>query len=115
MDSNRPLGNRPTGIGNPSAGFYFRSTVGFAKSLLEGNAMIKGSLPLTNFILAVLAALISSAHSTIRAQSPLIVVRSPNGSARIEFAVKSNDKGDAIPHYRVYYKDRLVVSDSRLG
>jgi alpha-glucosidase len=77
--------------------------------------MIKGLLPLTNFILAVLAALISSSHSTIRAQSPLIVVRSPNGLARIEFTVKSNDKGDAVPHYRVYYKDRLVVSDSRLG
>jgi hypothetical protein len=62
-------------------------------------------------LLLFAAGTLSSAAST----TPIISVRSPNGLVRIEFVLQRHEKTEAVPHYRVYYKDQLIVSDSRLG
>ncbi len=70
-------------------------------------------VPLSTAVLIALAG--SSAVPLARADAPVIGVRSPNGLTRIEFVLKRHAKAEAVPHYRVYYKDQPVVLDSRLA
>ncbi|MFL5242834.1 MAG: glycoside hydrolase family 97 protein [Gemmataceae bacterium] len=42
-------------------------------------------------------------------------VQSPNGHVRIELILRKEGQDASVPFYRVYFKDHLVLSDSRLG
>jgi alpha-glucosidase len=56
-----------------------------------------------------------AASSTCRADALIVRVRSPNGQVRIELVLQRHQKAEAVPHWRVYFKDRPIVLSSRLG
>src|SRR5437868_3720541 len=46
---------------------------------------------------------------------PLVRVLSPNGQVRIELVLERYQEVEAVPHYRVFFKDRPIVLPSRLA
>jgi alpha-glucosidase len=50
-----------------------------------------------------------------RADAPPVAVQSPNGQVRIELVLQRHPQGEAIPHYRVFWKDQPIVGPSRLA
>jgi alpha-glucosidase len=62
----------------------------------------------------VLAALILLASRPALAAPP-VAVSSPDGRVRIEFSLRRHGDADAVPHYRVLFRDAEVVGPSRLG
>src|SRR5438876_1177026 len=70
---------------------------------------------LTRSVLIASVVLASAASRRARADAPVVSVRSPHARTRIEFLIKASEKGVAVPHYRVFYKDHLIVHDSRLA
>ena len=49
------------------------------------------------------------------AENPTVSVSSPRANARIEFSLEPHEKTDAVPHYRVFYKNQPAILNSRLG
>jgi alpha-glucosidase len=47
--------------------------------------------------------------------APPVAVSSPDGRLRIEFCLRRRGDADAVPHYRVLFRDAAVVGYSRLG
>jgi hypothetical protein len=62
----------------------------------------------------VLAAWVLLASGRASAALP-VVVSSPDGRLRIEFTLRRRGDADAIPHYRVLFRDAEVVRYGRLG
>ena len=61
----------------------------------------------------ILATSVLACKSTL-AESLLVAV-SPSGHVRIEFSLRTVDQIDAAPHYRVTFRDKEVIGNSRLG
>jgi hypothetical protein len=49
------------------------------------------------------------------ADGPVVRVRSPNGQVRVELVLLRHGESEAVPHYRVSFKDQPLVLPSRLG
>jgi alpha-glucosidase len=45
----------------------------------------------------------------------VVRVHSPNGQIRIELVLQRHEQADAVPHWRVYFKDRPIILNSRLA
>jgi alpha-glucosidase len=67
--------------------------------------------------LLVLAALAWTvdARPSPAADGPVVRVRSPNKQVGIELVLQRHGESEAVPHYRVFFKDRPIVLPSRLG
>ncbi|TMQ33673.1 MAG: glycoside hydrolase family 97 protein, partial [Planctomycetota bacterium] len=76
---------------------------------------IQESCPLFVQAVTVLVVLAASLVCPASAPAAVIGVSSPNRLTRIEFLLERHDKTEEIPHYRAYYKDQLIVLDSRLA
>lgn len=56
-----------------------------------------------------------AASSAWGADAPLVRVSSPNGQARIELVLQRHQESQAVPHWRVFFKNQPIVQTSRLG
>ena len=70
---------------------------------------------LIKFLLVGTFACVCSFASAARADTPMVGLSSPNGLIRAEFTLERRANTDALPVYRVFYKDRPVILDSRLA
>lgn len=61
-------------------------------------------------VLLILSTIASSGGS-----APVIRTHSPSGQVRIELHLQRHQELEAVPHWRVYFKDRPVVLASRLA
>jgi alpha-glucosidase len=66
-------------------------------------------------LLAGLLTLVSIAESACRAEVPFVRVSSPNGQVRLELVLQRHQGAEAVPHWRLYFKDQLLVLPSRLA
>lgn len=49
------------------------------------------------------------------ADTPVLRVNSPSGQVRIEFLLKKSKDAGSIPHWRVFFKNKPIILDSRLS
>src|SRR6476646_8134583 len=66
-------------------------------------------------LLLGLLVIAGAAASAGGADAPLVRVSSPNGQARIEVVLERHKEAEAVPHWRVFFKDKPIVRTSRLG
>jgi alpha-glucosidase len=66
-------------------------------------------------LLIALLACGGAAGPACGADGPLVQVRSPNGQVRIEFFLQGSQGAEAVPHWRVFFKDQPIVLASRLA
>jgi alpha-glucosidase len=71
--------------------------------------------PIPSRLLAGLLALGCMSSSTCRADGPIVGVRSPSGQVRIECLLQPQGEAEAVPHWRVYFKDQPIILPSRLA
>ena len=57
----------------------------------------------------------SIARSPCRADAPFVRVSSPNGQVRLELVLQRHQGAEAVPHWRLYFKDQPIVLPSRLA
>src|SRR5437764_10654572 len=73
---------------------------------------------MSSWLSSLLVALLALSDTTTSADTPtppLVGVHSPNGQVRIELFLQRHQDTEAVPHYRVYFKDRPIILPSRLG
>src|SRR5262245_33771006 len=73
------------------------------------NRYLVWSLPV-----ALLLAFGSTARSADMSATPLVRVLSPNGQVGIELLLQRHQESEAVPHYRVSFKDQPIIGMSRL-
>src|SRR5581483_702857 len=61
------------------------------------------------------AALLILANFAFAQQTAPFRIDSPNRTVRIEMSLKNTGNESAVPYWRVFYKDRPILQDSRLG
>src|SRR5947209_20352478 len=66
-------------------------------------------------LLVILSAFGAPTTSADTAGAPLVRVDAPGGQVRIELILQRHQDTDAVPHYRVYFKDQPIILPSRLG
>src|SRR5438105_15318782 len=77
--------------------------------------IMKGRTIAPDAALTVLVVLATSLVCPASVPAAVIGVSSPNRLTRIEFLLERHEKTEEVPHYRAYYKNQLIIRDSRLG
>jgi alpha-glucosidase len=68
-----------------------------------------------SFLLLTSLVAISGASSAETPATSLVRLQSPNSQVRIEFFLQRHQELEAVPHYRVFLKDRAMILPSRLA
>src|SRR5260370_41975745 len=66
-------------------------------------------------LLIALPALGSVAQAAETPDAPQVRVHSPNGQVRIEVVLQRRQEAEAVPHYRVFFRDQPIILASRMS